>query len=283
MTRETPRTAIQPIKDAITARVVALFNDRARGEAPVRRRPDGLFGPRAVAWRVHGDVTSMMVGGISSLLLQMLHPAVLAGVWDHSNFREDLHGRLRRTARFIALTTYGGPEEARAVIARVRGIHERVRGTLPDGTDYWANDPALLAWVHVTEATSFLNAWHRYVEPRMSLADQDRYFAELAQVAEGLGAAPVPRDRAAALRLIASYRGELRSDTRTREVRRFLLQPASAEPLAAPLQALGNQAAIDLLPEWARRIHGLSNPLLGRPLLRAGTLGVARTLRWAFR
>lgn len=142
----------------------------------------------------------MMVGGISSLLLQMLHPAVLAGVWDHSNFREDLHGRLRRTARFIALTTYGGPDEARAVIARVRGIHARLRGTLPDGTAYWANDPALLAWVHVTEATSFLNAWRRYVEPRMSGADQDRYFAEMAQVAEGLGAAPVPRDRVGALR-----------------------------------------------------------------------------------
>lgn len=103
----------------------------------------------------------MMVGGISSLLLQMLHPAVLAGVWDHSNFRTDMHGRLPRTARFIAWTTHGGREEAEAVIARVRNIHDRVGGTLPDGTPYAANDPALLAWVHVTEATSFLNAWRR--------------------------------------------------------------------------------------------------------------------------
>lgn len=287
MKDETPRARLpdpaRPLKNAITARVVALFNDRARGEAPVQRRADGLFGPASVAWRVHGDVTSMMVGGISSLLLQMLHPAVLAGVWDHSNFREDLHGRLRRTARFIALTTYGGRDEAEAVMARVRGIHDRVGGTLPDGTPYHANDPALLAWVHVTEATSFLNAWRRYVEPGMSARDQDRYFAEMAQVAEGLGVAPIPRDRAAALRLIASCRPQLRNDARTEEVRRFLLRPASREPLAAPLQALGNQAAIDLLPDWARRMHGLANPLLGRPLLRAGTLGVARTLRWAFR
>ena len=282
MPSNTPRGPAQPLKQAITRRVVALFNDRAKGEAPVQRRPDGLFGPNAVAWRVHGDVASMMVGGISSLLLQMLHPAVLAGVWDHSNFREDLHGRLRRTARFIALTTYGGPEEARAVIARVRHIHGQVGGVLPDGTEYQANDPALLAWVHVTEATSFLNAWRRYVEPRMSPRDQDRYFAEMAQVAEGLGAAPVPRDRASAARLIAAYRPELRSDSRTREVRQFLLKPASADLLAAPLQSLGNQAAIDLLPEWARRMHGLPNPVLGRPLLRAGTLGVAHTLRWAF-
>jgi uncharacterized protein (DUF2236 family) len=162
------------IKAAIAGRVIALFNDRSRGEAPVTRRADGLFGPTAVAWRVHGDVTSMMVGGISSLLLQMLHPAVLAGVWDHSNFRTDMHGRLRRTARFIALTTYGGRNEAEAVIARVRSFHDRVRGTLPDGTPYAANDPALLAWVHVTAATSFLNAWRRYVEPGMSAADQDR-------------------------------------------------------------------------------------------------------------
>jgi uncharacterized protein (DUF2236 family) len=284
----TPPRAQQPdparsVKDAITNRVVALFNDRARGEAPVMRQLDGMFGPKAVAWRVHGDVTAMLVGGISSLLLQMLHPAVLAGVWDHSNFRTDMHGRLRRTARFIALTTYGGREEAEAVIARVRGIHERVGGILPDGTPYAANDPALLAWVHVTEAISFLNAWRRYVEPGMSLADQDRYFAEMARVARALGAAPVPLDRAGARRLIDAYRPQLRTDARTREVRQLVLKAATADLLATGLQALGNQAAIDLLPEWARRMHGLPNPLATRPLVRAGTLGVAQAIRWAFR
>jgi uncharacterized protein (DUF2236 family) len=209
------------IKKAIAGRVVAFFNDRSRGEAPVVRRTDGLFGPKSVAWRVHGDVASMMVGGISSLLLQMLHPAVLAGVWDHSNFRTDMHGRLRRTARFIALTTYGGHDEAEAAIARVRHIHDQVGGTLPDGTPYAANDPALLAWVHVTEASSFLNAWRRYVEPGMSAVDQDRYFAEMARVAHGLGADPVPSNRVAARRLMESYRPQLREDARTREVRRL--------------------------------------------------------------
>jgi uncharacterized protein (DUF2236 family) len=284
----TPPRAQQPdparsVKDAITNRVVALFNDRARGEAPVVRRLDGMFGPKAVVWRVHGDVTAMLVGGISSLLLQMLHPAVLAGVWDHSNFRTDMHGRLRRTARFIALTTYGGREEAEAVITRVRSIHERVGGILPDGTPYAANSPALLAWVHVTEATSFLNAWRRYVEPGMSLADQDRYFAEMARVARALGAAPVPLDRAGARRLLDAYRPQLRTDARTREVRQLVLKATTADLLAMGLQALGNQAAIDLLPEWARRMHGLPNPLAARPLVRAGTLGVAQALRWAFR
>ena len=69
----------QPLKRAIAQGVVAVFNDKSRGEAPVTRRMDGLFGPRAVAWRVHGDVTSMMVGGVSGLLLQMLHPATTPG------------------------------------------------------------------------------------------------------------------------------------------------------------------------------------------------------------
>lgn len=67
----------------------------------------GLFGPDAACWKVHGDFSSMMIGGIGALLLQMLHPLALAGVWDHSNFRDDLLGRLRRTGQFISATTYG--------------------------------------------------------------------------------------------------------------------------------------------------------------------------------
>ena len=275
-------TLTRSVKDGIAANVVALFNDKSKGEKPVKRRTDGLFGPGSVAWRVHGDVTSMMVGGVAGLLLQMLHPAVLAGVWDHSNFRADMHGRLRRTARFIALTTYGGRAEAEAMIARIRGIHDQVRGTLPDGTAYAANDPRLLAWVHVTEATSFLQAWMRYAEPRMSGADQDRYFAEMAQVARGLGADPVPRTRIEARRLIEAMCPQLVCDARTREVARLVLTQPARSRIAEPFQALTLQAGVDVLPDWARRMHGLRNPALGRPLLRAGTLGIASTLRWAF-
>jgi uncharacterized protein (DUF2236 family) len=271
------------LKQAIAREVVRLFNDPKRAERPVTRWPDGLFGPHSVAWRVHGDVTSMMIGGISGLLLQMLHPAVLAGVWDHSNFRADMHGRLRRTARFIAMTTYGARDEAEAAMARVRGIHAHVTGTLPDGTPYSAGDPKLLAWVHVTETTSFLDAWIRYGQPRMSSADQDRYFDEMARIGEPLGAAPVPRSRAEAEALIASMRADLVSDARTAAVAKLVLNQSAPQPLAQPIATLTMQAAIDLLPGWARRMHGLTNPLAARPLVRAGAMGVAQTLRWAFR
>ncbi|RZI61054.1 MAG: DUF2236 domain-containing protein [Zymomonas sp.] len=270
-------------KRFLVGKVRAALNDRSNGERPVERKTDGLFGPQSIAWRVHGDVTTMMVGGISALLLQMLHPAVLGGVWDHSNFRADMHGRLRRTARFIALTTYGSRSEALAAIDRVRLVHERVRGELPNGTTYVATDPELLTWVHVTETLSFLNAWIRYAEPSMAMSDQDRYFAEVATVAERLGAQNVPASRAATLDAIGAMRSQLRADRRTREVAALVLErPGPLSPEALPL-GLMQRAAVDLLPAWARRFHKLPSSGLARPLVAGGTYALARTLRWAFR
>jgi uncharacterized protein (DUF2236 family) len=276
------QTLAEPVKRAIASEIVGMFNDRAQGEGPVLRRTDGLFGPQSVVWRVHGDVTTMLVGGVSGLLLQMLHPAVLAGVWDHSNFRSDMHGRLRRTARFISVTTYGGRAQAQGAIDRVRDIHGQVTGTLANGCPYRADDPALLAWVHVTETTSFLSAWVRYAEPAMSLADQDRYFAEMAQIAEALGADPAPRTRLEARRLIQSMRPHLACDDRTREVARLVLNQRAPSRAAEPFVGVTMKAGIDLLPSWARAMHGLPLRPLSRPLVRAGAWSIARTLRWAF-
>jgi uncharacterized protein (DUF2236 family) len=273
----------RPLKRRLIGEIRATFHDRARGDAPVVRRDDGLFGRGAVAWRVHGDVMTMTVGGVTALLLQMLHPAVLAGVWDHSNFRTDMIGRLRRTARFIALTTYGSRAEAESIIARVRAIHAQVKGVLPDGTPYEADDPDLLAWVHVTEAISFLDAWIRYAEPAMPAADQDQYFAEIAQIGRALGADPVPVTRREAEALIESRRSALRSDARTREVASLVLEQPARSLATRPFQALAFSAAIDLLPPWARAMHELASPVVTRPLVRAGTYGIASTLRWAFR
>jgi uncharacterized protein (DUF2236 family) len=224
----------------------------------------------------------MMVGGVSGLLLQMLHPAVLAGVWDHSTFREDLLGRLRRTARFIALTSYGGREDAEAAIARVRSIHSQISGTLPDGGHYRADDPCLLSWVHVTETSTFLAGWIRYAQPRMPAVERDRYFAEMATLGEALGADPVPRSQIEAQRLIDEMRPQLKADKRTREVAALVLAARAHRPVAEPLQRLTMQAAVDLLPDWARRMHGLASPGPLAPLVRAGTGGIARALRWAF-
>lgn len=270
----------EPAKVAIRRRITDLFNDAAKGERPILRRADALFTTDSVAWRVNGDIVTMMIGGVSGLLLQMLHPAVLAGVWDHSDFRSDMHGRLRRTAKFIAVTTYDHAEHGLAAIDRVRTIHDRIGGVLPDGTPYRVSDPALLAWVHVTEAISFLNAWIRYAEPDMPLADQDRYFAEMAVVAERLGADPVPHDRASAEALIQSMRAPLRADARTREVAQLVLNQSVGAAMTDAASAVIMQAGVDLLPDWARQMHGLKTP--PTPVVRGGARALARTLAWAY-
>jgi uncharacterized protein (DUF2236 family) len=105
----------------------------------------------------------------------------------------------------------------------VRGIHGKVRGVLPDGGVYEANDPVLLAGVYVTETTSFLKAWMRYAEPDMPAAGQDRYFAEMVRVAGPLGADPIPRIKTKAQALIETIRPHLQCDARTREVARLVM------------------------------------------------------------
>ena len=273
---------IETFRRGLVGQVRNVFNDREQRETSVQPSDNALLPRGSVAWRVHGDVTTMMVGGVSGLLLEMLHPAALAGVWDHSNFRNDMLGRLRRTARFIALTTYAERSEAEAAITRVNRIHAKVTGTMPDGTIYRANDPRLLAWIHVAGAVSFLNAWIRFGEPKMSRGDQDGYFTEVADVARRLGADPVPETRSEANALIAQFRGELRATDRSREVAAIILNPQSAGFRAVPVQAVMAQAATDLLPRWARKMHGLNSSMFARPMVDAATFGMASTLRWAF-
>jgi uncharacterized protein (DUF2236 family) len=272
---------LSPVRRALVRQVRATFNDKSKGEKPIPSSDQALFERRSVIWRVHGDVTSMMVGGIAALLTQMLHPKALAGVWDHSDVAEDQLGRLRRTARFIAVTTYGHRDDAMRVIEKVKSIHERVNGTLPDGTPYRATDPWLLAWVHLAGAINFLDAWRRYGEPGMGVSDQDRYFAESGEVARLLDADPVPQTRAEADRLIAEFRAELRVDERARAYRDFVLKAPTRSVAEAPVQALLMRASVDLMPPFARQMHGLSRPIVP-PIVRGATFGMAQTLRWAF-
>ena len=272
---------IEPAKRAVRQKITEVFNDADKGERPVLRRADALFPPDSVAWKVNGDVTTMMIGGVSGLLLQMLHPAVLAGVWDHSDFRADMHGRLRRTAKFIAVTTYDHAEAGQAAIAKVNRIHARLRGVLPDGTPYRVSDPALLAWVHATETISFLDAWIRYAEPGMPRAEQDAYFDEMARIGEALHADPLPRTRTEAEALIQSFRPKLRADARTHEVAAMVMRQTVGMPAVDLAAGVIMQAGMDLLPDWARAMHRRPRGL-PRTLVQSGALTTARFLRWAF-
>jgi uncharacterized protein (DUF2236 family) len=243
----------------------------------------GLFGPDSVSWQVHGDFTSMLIGGISALLLQALHPLALAGVWDHSNFRNDLLGRLRRTGQFISGTTFGARADADWLIDKVKRIHLQVTGTAADGRPYAASDPALLTWVHVAEVHSFLQAHLRYCNPRLSAADQDRYYAEIALVAERLGASQVPRSRSEVATYLNAIRPQLLCEQRSLEILRILRNAPAPSALAVPVAKLLTQAGIDLLPAWAQ--HMLEQPIgpVRSRVIHAGVHSLAPLLRWAVR
>ena len=273
------------LRSAIQGQVRTLFGTTDANQLDLTRPEgdEGLFGPDSAAWRVHGDFTAMMIGGVASLLLQMLHPAALAGVWDHSGFRRDMQGRLRRTAQYLSGTTFGSTATAEALIARVRAVHAHVHGTLPDGTAYSANDPALLTWVHAAEVHCFLAAYRRHVDPAMPAAEQDRYLAEMAEPARRLGAVDVPETRAALDAYLRALRPALRYDHRTREVTRALLGQPAPTPALAPFRTLTMTAAVDLLPDWATRMHGLVQPAVQRAGIRAGVAGVGSVMRWALK
>lgn len=235
----------------------ALFGMVAGPDGPANRaRIHQTPGPR---WfgedrpirRVHGDA-SMFVGGLSALLLQSLHPLAMAGVAEHSDFRNDPWGRLARTSTFLAVTTFGTADDAQRAVDRVKGIHRRIHGTAPDGRRYRASDPHLLEWVHIAEVDSFLRAHQLYGSAPLDQDGCDSYVADTARVAHALGVPDPPRTAAALKDKIASYRPELRGTAAAREAARFLLLTPPLPLLArAPYAALA-ATAVEMLPSWAR-------------------------------
>ncbi|MGB9097025.1 oxygenase MpaB family protein [Erwinia sp.] len=243
----------------------------------------GLYGPDSVIWRVHGDFSSMLCGGISALLMQMLHPLALAGVWDHSTFRQDMMGRLRRTSQFIAVTTFGNTQDAQTLIERVKRIHLQVTGVDAQGTVYAASDPRLLTWVHVAETSRFLASHVRYKNPQLSLAEQDRYYAEAALVAEALGAEEVPKSVQEVEAYLLAMQPQLRCDERTREVLSILMNAPAPSWQARPAMKAMMMAGIELLPEWAQQQFGFRFSPLRRRLIRVRINLLAKALRWSIR
>ena len=256
----------------------ALVGDEGLQSGELASASDpGLYGPKSVVWRVHSD-SAMLIGGLRSLLLQTLHPLAMAGVADHSDYRDDPWGRLNRTSRFVGATTYGSTETAEHAITVVRRVHERVVGTAPDGRRYEANDPHLLLWVHVTEVDSFLAAFNRYGTGKLRDAEQDQYVAEMAEVARRLGSEAPPETVAELQQCLDDFRQECEAGPQAREAIRFLLAPPVSIWVRGSYGLL-TAAAVTLLPGWARRELGLPlppivDPLAVRPAARFLTKGL---------
>ncbi|HEY6277441.1 MAG TPA: oxygenase MpaB family protein [Streptosporangiaceae bacterium] len=247
--------AVEPYADAadLVARSAAAYVSAV----PDHPADDGFFGPGSVSWRVATDLSST-VAGLRALLLQALHPLAMAGVDQHSGWRRDPVGRLAATSAYLATVNFGDRAAAERAAARVRRVHEHVRGTDPvTGQPYAASDPALLLWVHATFVESLVAACELF-GTALPPADADRYVAEMTVAAElvGVPAGQTPASLADLRRYLASVRPELQCTPAAAESVGYLLDPQGLDPGIAEIWLDIRDGAIGALPDWARQMYG---------------------------
>jgi uncharacterized protein (DUF2236 family) len=243
--------------EGLVQRSAAAF---VRG-VPGEPADDGYFGPASVAWRISGDV-SAPVAGLRALLIQALHPLAMAGVDQHSGWRSDPVGRLAATSAYLAITTFGDRADAERAAARVRRIHDQVRGVDPvTGREYCASDPALLLWVHAALVDSNVAARNLLGSP-LTPEDADAYIEEMVVAAElvGVPAQLVPDSAAALDRYLGEVRPELQCTPAAREATGYVLDPPGLDDEMAEIWQDIREAVLVSLPAWARDSYGYQAP-----------------------
>ncbi len=226
---------------------------------PEDQADDGFFGPASVTWRSGSDLSGP-VAGLRALLIQALHPLAMAGVDQHSNWREDPVGRLAATSGYLATVSFGEKASAERVAARVRKIHQHVKGVDDvTGRPYAASDPALLLWIHAALVDSTLAARNLFGSP-LPAADADAYVAEMVVAAELVG---VPRDIVPSTvaeldAYVESVRPELACTPAARDSIAYLLDPPGLDEDIAEIWQDVREGVIAALPEWAAGMYGIS-------------------------
>ena len=247
----------------------------------------GLFGPRSVTWRLHSDPI-YAVAGLRALLLQALHPVAAYGVAEYSSFREDVWGRLSRTAEFVAVTTYGTSSAAITMGARVQAMHATMSGIEPSsGRTYRADDPDLLAWVHNCLVDSTLSVLER-AGVSIGTADGDQYVLEQVRAAAlvGLDSCDVPHDQAGLADYFRTVRPQLRMTSAAREEASYVIAPpipARYAVAARPAWSSVAGLAFAALPRWARRLYSMPELPGAAALLGPATTVALHALRASLR
>ncbi|MGO4446762.1 oxygenase MpaB family protein [Mycobacterium sp. 2YAF39] len=246
----------------------------------------GLLGPDSISWEINADLASVSQAGLPAIVLEILHPSVVAGVQDLSNYREDPFQRARATLGYVLTTTFGNTEAANRVIEHVKHVHSFVNGTCPDGTPYQALDPELIGWVHTCIPWMILRTYEQTKRP-LSREEQDRYLAEQAVIGRMGGADWVPTTAAELDDYVEAMRPKLSVNAQTREFIDFLMTSPFFPDLPAPvdrrLHRFAIYAGMSRAPLWARELIGYDRPsALTRRLMGPALQFDARQTRWAF-
>lgn len=221
---------------------------------------EGWFGPGSAVWEVHSGMPTV-VAGIRALLMQTLHPGAMAGVHDHSRYREDPLGRLSGTVRWVLTTTFADRAQAVAGCAWVSRLHSSVRGEYQGGDGatrpYAAADADLIAWVHCVFADAFIGSHETWGGPVPGGSDQ--YVREWAKAGELMGMTDPPRSRAELDAAIAAFLPVLRRDERVDEAVRWLKNPPLGRGVGPAYRVLF-AGAVASLPGQYRELLGLRRP-----------------------
>jgi uncharacterized protein (DUF2236 family) len=168
----------------------------------------------------------------------------------HSRYEEDALGRLSGTIRWLTICTFGSKEALEVESARVRQMHERVKGKFAnnDGTtrDYKASDGDLLLWVHVAFTDSFLAAHQQY---GIKEIDPDEYVSQWADAVTPLGVTKPPSTYEELKQVLREYEPQLRVDEKTKRVINFIQNPPSFTGMTKLVYSIMFSAAYHLLSE----------------------------------
>lgn len=241
-----------------------LERHRAAVRARLLRSDHVRPGPDSITWRVNREVI-VVAGWGRAILLLLAHPAIGAGVHDHSAFRLSLPARFRRlrsTVGAMQALTFGDTEQLVDAAGAINLIHDRVQGQVRDGGrgEYSAHDPELQRWVHATLVDSILLIYERLIGP-LSAHDRDQYCSEAAIMEPLLGMPGgwLPRDAAQLdtyMRGMFSGGGLVVTST-SRTLARAVLYPRQrliVWPLFRALQLL----TIGSLPHHIRESYGFA-------------------------
>lgn len=242
-------------------------------------------GPGSISWEIHGDFASLVLGGTAAILMEVLHPSVMHGVFTQSSYRTDPLRRARSTLGYVLRTTFGSTPAATSVIERVKAIHARVNGTRDDGVVYRALDPELIAWVHTCIPWAVMSAFERTKRP-LSRGEKDRYLREQAILGRMGGADRVPETVSELEEYVEGMRPLLAMNSQTVDFLGFLEGRVDQQPVAARERFdrwVAVRASMGLMPEWARRMTGTHQPeALQRIFFTRVDRLKARTIRWAY-
>jgi len=246
--------------------------------------PGLVGGPASLSWEIHGDLASLVLAGTGAILMEVLHPSVMAGVAEHSSYRSDPLRRARNTLGYVLRTTFGSTPAATRVIEQVKGVHARVSGIRPDGVPYRALDPELIAWVHTCIPWAVMTAYEQTCRP-LAVEEKNRYLREQAVIGRMGGADCVPESVEGLEAYVERMRPAMAFTEQTRDFLDFVAGRTDDAPVGRRERLdrwASIRASMGLMPEWARRLTGTDSPeWVQRLWLRPADRLKARLLRWA--